>query len=221
VKICGATGAADLAALTGVDLVGLWHQIPGGHADLDRGRLVALAGATGGPAPVLVTFSADPDSIAGAAAAAGVGRVQLHGYQPPGLVRRLLARQPDLIVIKVLHVHAGTCQELALVPAYQRAGVSMFLLDSVTDDGRIGSTARSVEPAAALELAGRLERPFLLAGGLSAANAGRYAAVRRHPLFAGVDVDSGARDAAGRIDAGRVAAICREWTHEVTHGGTA
>jgi phosphoribosylanthranilate isomerase len=211
VKICGATHAEDLAALAGVDLVGLWHGISGGHADLDRGRLVALAGETGGPAAVLVTFSADAESIGDAVAAAGIGWVQLHGYQPPGVVRRLLARHPDLTVIKALHVHGRTCQELALVPAYQRAGVSMFLLDSVTDDGRIGSTARPIEPEVALDVVGRLGRPFLLAGGLSADNASRFAAVCRHRLFGGVDVDSGARDPAGRIDAGRVAAICREW----------
>ena len=214
VKICGATRTEDLALLAGADLVGLWHGVRGGHADLDRDRLAALAGAAGGPAPVLVTFSADPVAIGETVAATGIRWVQLHGYQPPGVVRRLLAHHPDLNVIKVLHVHRQACQELALVQAYERVGVSMFLLDSVTDDGRIGSTASPIDPAAALAIADRLNRPFLLAGGLSADNAELFGAVRRHPRFAGVDVDSGARDESGRIDGGRVAAICREWSLE-------
>jgi phosphoribosylanthranilate isomerase len=212
VKICGATRSEDLTAAAGADLIGLWHGVPGGHADLDRSRLVALA--AGAPAPVLVTFNADAAAIGEAAAAAGTRWVQLHGYQPPGVVRGLLARHPGLNVIKVLHVHRRTCQELALVRAYERVGVSMFLLDSVTGGGRIGSTGEPIEPAVALGVADRLGRPFLLAGGLSADNAARFGAVRRHRRFAGVDVDSGARDRTGRIDGARVGAICREWTSE-------
>src|SRR4051794_5993544 len=94
-KVCGATGLADVAALAegGADLIGLWHGVSGGHADLDRARLTELAAAAKAydRTPVLVTFNGDATAVSDAMRVAGIDVVQLHGYQPPGVVRAVKA----------------------------------------------------------------------------------------------------------------------------------
>ena len=90
----------------------------------------------------------------------------------------------------------------------------MFLFDVVTEDGRVGSTGQALDPAVVAPLVDKLTRPFLLAGGISAANRADYAALAAHPLFLGIDVDTNARGADGEIRAERVAAITRAWKAE-------
>ncbi|MEU1285632.1 N-(5'-phosphoribosyl)anthranilate isomerase [Kitasatospora sp. NPDC005856] len=215
VKICGATSASDVASLdrAGVDLVGLWHGVPGGRANLTIDRLAMLTEAVHRSArlrPVLVTFLDDAEALRAATAAARVRWVQLHGYQPPGLVRALKAGT-DLTVVKVLHLGADTRAERSLIPAYERAGTDLFLLDTVAGDGRLGSTGQPTDSAAVTGIADRLSRPFLLAGGISADNREDYRAVLDHPLFLGIDVDTAARDPDGRLSTGRVTAVRRGW----------
>ncbi|WP_436498900.1 hypothetical protein [Actinokineospora sp. HUAS TT18] len=213
VKICGATSAADVAALAaaGVDFVGLWHGVRGGHAELSVEALGSLAAAAtaAGPEPVLVTLESGVAAVRAAVERSGVRWVQLHGYQQPGMVRALLAACPEVAVLKVLHVRGDECVERGLLPAYERAGVRMFLLDTLGADGRIGSTAVPVDAAVAADVLAAATVPVMLAGGLTADNADRF---RPLPGLAGIDVDTGARDAVGRIDAAKVAAIKRAWT---------
>jgi len=217
-KICGATSTSDVETLAaaGADLVGLWYGIPGGRAELSSVRLAGLAAAAAGAAapltPVLVTFETSIDRLWAAAHVAGITRVQLHGYQQPAMVRA--AKAVGLHVTKVLHVHSGRCVERPLIGAYQRAGVDGFLIDAVSDDGRLGSTAHSVDPVAVLELLDAVSVPVLLAGGLTAVSAQRFTEVRRHPSLDGIDVDTGARDEHGRFDAQRIRDIRRMWTVE-------
>jgi len=223
VKICGATRLPDidLLAAAEVDLVGLWHGVPGGHAELDTARLATLSDAatrTGTLTPVLVTLAGRPETLAAAVDISGIRTVQLHGYQPPGLVRELKSEVPVLTVVKVLHVRHGWCPERPLIRSYERAGVDVFLFDAVGADGRIGSTAQPLDPAVVLDLAALINVPFLLAGGITAANAAAFATVATRHDFLGVDVDTGARDGAGRFDGERVRAIRREWTSGDTAG---
>lgn len=216
-KVCGARTAADIAILTraGADLVGLWHGV-GGRAELSRSQVVMLAGAanaTGRPRPALVTLSGDPELVTDTAVAAGIQWVQLHGYQMPGMIRRIKARSPGLRVVKVLHVLAGRCVDAALVPAYQRAGVDVFLFDA-TGSERIGSTGTPVDPAAVAAVAAAVARPFLLAGGLRVGSAARFAALLDHPLLLGIDVDTGARDRDGRFDPDVISLLRAGWRRE-------
>ena len=222
-KICGATRLPDidLLAAAEVDLVGLWHGVPGGHAELDTARLATLSDAatrTGTLTPVLVTLAGRPETLAAAVDISGIRTVQLHGYQPPGLVRELKSEVPVLTVVKVLHVRHGWCPEKPLIRSYERAGVDVFLFDAVGADGRIGSTAQPLDPAVVLDLAALINVPFLLAGGITAANAAAFATVATRQDFLGVDVDTGARDGEGRFDGERVRAIRREWTSGDTAG---
>jgi phosphoribosylanthranilate isomerase len=216
VKVCGIKHQAeiDLLAAQQVDFAGLWYGVPGGPHDLPFEPWRGLAGATaatGTLTPVLVTFLKEVDPIREALEASGVRWVQLHGYPTPGFVRALKELGPDVRVIKVLHIRGGKLLEERLLAAYEKAGVDIFLFDVVTEDGRVGSTGQTLDPALIASLAQGITRPFLLAGGISAGNRDDYAAVASSRGFLGVDVDTNARDAAGKISAENVAAICEAW----------
>ena len=215
-KVCGIVEPAeiDLLAAQPVDFVGLWYGVPGGPTDLpleDWRRLVDAAATTQRLAPVLVTFLKEIDALREAIEGSAVRWVQLHAYQTPGLVRAVKQISPDVRVLKVLHVRGGKCLEDRLIGAYEKAGVDVFLFDAVTEDGRVGSTGETLDPDLVTSLAEGLSRPFLLAGGISAENHGEYAAVAADPRFLGIDVDTNARGADGKVSADSVAAICRAW----------
>ncbi|MFF5449530.1 N-(5'-phosphoribosyl)anthranilate isomerase [Streptomyces sp. NPDC012888] len=222
-KVCGATSREDVELLgaAGADLIGLWRGVPGGHADLPPGRFTALAeacraagaAAPGRPAPepMLVTFLRTPAAILDAARTADVRWLQLHGYQPPGVVAAIKRGWPEATVVKVLHVTGDACPERPLLASYERAGTDLFLFDAVGAGGRVGSTGRSLEPDVVIDLAEATSRPFLVAGGISAANRTHYEKVAAHPRFAGVDVDTAARDRTGAFCARSVADIREQW----------
>jgi phosphoribosylanthranilate isomerase len=219
VKVCGITEPReiDLLAAEAVDFVGLWYGVPGGPADLplsDWRQLAAAAASTERLAPVMVTFLKDVEALREALEGSHVRWVQLHGYQTPGLVRAVKAIAPDICVLKVLHVRGADCVEAPLIGSYEKAGVDVFLLDAVAEDGRVGSTGQSLDPEVAQSLADRIARPFLLAGGLSAENSSDYRALTTHPRFLGIDVDTNARGADGKISGDSVEAIVRAWRAE-------
>lgn len=215
VKVCGIVEPAevDVLAAARIDFVGLWWGVPGGPHDLEAERWRSLAGAVAarGLVPVLVTFAKDPAQLHATLAGVPVQWIQLHGYPTPGAVRRVQAISSDVRVIKVLHVRGGECVEASLIGSYEKAGVDVFLFDVVTEDGRVGSTGQALDPAVVAPLLDKLNRPFLLAGGISDANRAEYEALAAHPLFLGIDVDTNARDANGAISAERVEAITRVW----------
>jgi len=220
-KVCGITELAEIEALAAaaVDFVGLWHGVPGGPAELELGSWCELAAAARarGIAPVLVTFSSDVEELR-QSVERGAQWVQLHGYQAPGTVRTIKRIGPDVRTIKVLHVNGEECVEAPLVRSYERAGVDVFLLDAVAADGRVGSTGQTLDVDVAYALAERLDRPFLLAGGISAENRTNYAALVTHPRFMGVDVDTNARGEDGKVDPARVGAISAAWKPAVGAG---
>ncbi len=219
IKVCGITESSeiDLLAERQVDFVGLWLAVPGGPHDLppERWRELAERAAAGqGPAPVLVTFTKDAEVLRGALEGSPVHWVQLHGYPTPGFVRKVKALGvggDPIRVIKVLHVRGGECVEASLIGSYEKAGVDVFLFDTVTEDGRVGSTGLSLDPAVVAPLADKLTRPFLLAGGISAGNREAYEKIAAHPLFLGIDVDTNARSEDGMIGAHNVEEISRAW----------
>lgn len=218
IKVCGATTAwdVDVLARAEVDFVGLWHEVPGGHAELSLDRLTQLSAAAmqrPRPTPVMVTLSDDAEALLRAMSQSRLQWVQLHGYQRPATVATLA--RAGARVIKVLHVGAAGCPERPLLPAYERAGTEVFLLDHTEPDGRLGSTGQRIALSAAIELADQLHRPFLLAGGISPANRPYYQRVVEHPRYYGIDADSSARDPRGRLDAVRVAELCKRWHRHV------
>jgi phosphoribosylanthranilate isomerase len=218
VKVCGIKEPAEIELLASrdVDFVGLWYGVPGGPADLPLSEwreLGAAAAATDHLAPVLVTFLKDSQALREALEGSGVHWVQLHGYQTPGVVRAVKEISPDIRVLKVLHVRGDECVEAPLIGSYEKAGVDVFLFDAVAEDGRVGSTGQTLDPAVVASLAERINKPFLLAGGLSEDNRGDYDELTRHPHFMGIDVDTNARGADGKVSGERVEAILGAWQH--------
>lgn len=216
VKVCGITEHAEIGRLARqeVDFVGLWHGVPGGPADLPLETwqsLVGAAASSGDLAPVLVTFFKDVEDIRRTLEGSQARWVQLHGYPTPSFVAAVKSIAPDVRVIKVLHIRGGKCIEERLLGAYESAGVDVFLFDAVADDGRVGSTGQTLDPDLVAALAERLTLPFLLAGGISADNRERFAALAAHPRFLGIDVDTNARGPDGKISEEKVAAICGAW----------
>jgi phosphoribosylanthranilate isomerase len=219
VKVCGIVepGEIDLLAAQAVDFVGLWWGVPGGPHDLELAQwrtLAEAAAATGSVTPVLVTFAKDAEQLRATLDGAPVRWIQLHGYPTPGTIRKIKAIEVggDAVkVIKVLHVKGGECVEAPLLGSYEKAGVDVFLFDVVSDDGQVGSTGQAIDPAVVHPLADKLNRPFLLAGGISAANRADYEALASHPRFLGIDVDTNARAADGKISPDNVEAISRVW----------
>jgi phosphoribosylanthranilate isomerase len=216
VKVCGITDPLeiDLLARRHVDFVGLWHGVPGGPADLSLETwqsLVAAATSSGDLAPVLVTFFKDVEDIRRTLEGSQARWVQLHGYPTPSFVAAVKNIAPDVRVIKVLHIRGGKCIEERLIGAYEKAGADVFLFDAVADDGRVGSTGQTLDPDLVASLAEGLTRPFLLAGGISADNREHFAALAAHPRFLGIDVDTNARGADGKVSEEKVAAICGAW----------
>jgi phosphoribosylanthranilate isomerase len=215
-KVCGIVEPREIDVLAdkSVDFVGLWYGVPGGPADLpleEWRRLASAANATGKLAPVLVTFLKDAEALQTALEGSEVRWLQLHGYQTPGLVRAVKRAAPETRVLKVLHVRGQDCVEGPLIGSYERAGVDVFLFDAVTEDGRVGSTGETLDPEYAASLADLVGRPFLLAGGISAANRSKYTALVEHPRFLGIDVDTNARGGDGKVSSEKVEAISGAW----------
>ena len=215
----------DLLSISGIDLVGLWHGVPDGASNLEEEDLVLLSKVTskkGVMEPVMVTLSHEPRKIAQVASRAGIRYVQLHSYQPPPVVRKLREYLPDSVIIKALHLINGTCPERPLLGSYTRAGTDLFLIDSASVDGRVGSTGLTTSEQEIIPVVRDMEIPFLLAGGISSENREEYQALTRHARFQGIDVDSGARGNDGNFSRERIQHLVRAWAGQrhrkgVTH----
>ncbi len=217
IKVCGVTQLSDVDLLGAlpVDFVGLWYGVQGGHADVPLAEFVRLAGAvhvTQRLQPVLVTLLNDVEALREAVLSAQVGWIQLHGYQLPPSVRALKNALPDGVkIIKALHLRGRSCVERPLIHAYERAGVDVFLFDTASEDGRVGSTGRSLDAGVVSALAERLTRPFLLAGGISSQNCGEHRPLIRHRHFLGIDFDTNARGLDGKLRSQNIEAIIQAW----------
>ena len=224
VKVCGITRTEeiDLLAALPVDLIGLWHGVPGGRANLpltEYRRLAAAACATHSLEPVLVTFLTDAKALCKVIHRSRTRWIQLHGYQTPSLVRAIKQAAPEEVrIIKALHIQGTYCLETPLIRSYEKAGVDAFLFDAATDDGRIGSTGRSLDGWVVSSLAQQLTRPFFLAGGISSENWREHARSVHNPSWLGIDVDTNARGADGALAPENIEAIVQAWTACADHG---
>jgi phosphoribosylanthranilate isomerase len=218
-KVCGVCGESagrdiEMLAAAEVDLVGLWHGVRGGAAELSMGELVRLAAAARekGVEPVLVTLEHEVSALAAVLRTSKMTWIQLHAYQLPSVVERLkVSLRHRVTIVKVLHVRGDRCVDLPLVRDYERAGADAFLLDVTNRDGQVGSTGESIPLPVASSVAGQLNRPFLLAGGISATSRWKYRELMGRARFAGVDVSTAARGADGRLCSRRIETIRRAW----------
>jgi phosphoribosylanthranilate isomerase len=200
VKVCGLTDAAAVGAAAegGARFLGFvfYPPSPRALAPAEAARLVALAPAGCRTVGVLV----DPDDaqLEALLRAVPLDALQLHGAQTPERVAAIKAASGRL-VIKALSV-AGP-EDLAAVAAYAEVA-DMLLFDArppPDPDALPGGNGQSFDWRLLAGLG--VARPWLLAGGLSAANL--ESAVRLSGARA-VDVSSGVEDRPGHKSPGKI-----------------
>ena len=192
IKICGITRIedADACASLGVDMIGL-NFVPGSPRCIDAARARAIGDAVRGRVEIVgVVADLDEARLLALASAASLDRLQLHGDEPPELVRRLAPR-----AFKALRV--GDAEDVARAARYE----GLVLVDAKVP-GALGGTGRVVDFGLVAPLA--RARDVLLAGGLGPANVGD--AIRAVEPW-GVDVASGVEIAPGRKDLDAVEAF--------------
>jgi phosphoribosylanthranilate isomerase len=170
VKICGLTRREDVevAVSAGADAIGL-IMVPGTPRALSVADAAELArGVTA--QTILLTRDLDPEAIVAAALATGVDGVQPYGEYVEEAAAAAAAA--GLVVIRPVNR-----SDPASIPAGQ-----LLLFDSESPEG-LGGTGERRDPTSIPAV----DRPFILAGGLSAENVGE--AVRKVRPY-GVDASS-------------------------------
>jgi len=215
VKICGLTNVKDAvtAAALGADALGavlveasprlvtteqareMFSEV---EAELSRLKLKK-------PAFVAVTTAECPEEVLKLETelrGAGVTHVQLHGEEPPSLVRALKKQGLKLEIIKKIGVGDADADELVKrAIAYAVAGADAILLDTQAET--LGGSGRThdwrLSRVVTSALRGRTK--VILAGGLNPENV--EAAVKTVKPF-GVDVSSGVELRKGKKDAEKI-----------------
>jgi phosphoribosylanthranilate isomerase len=136
--------------------------------------------------------------------------MQLHGYESAETVAALKA-QVDCEIWKVIHLPAADNDEpvdvdgaLEEIERYTQAGADCFLVDAtVTRQGKkhLGGTGKTVDWQAAKTIKERIDKPFIVAGGITPGNVTQ--AVRVVQPYA-VDLSSGVELTKGKKDPDKV-----------------
>jgi phosphoribosylanthranilate isomerase len=195
IKICGLTSAADAvhAVWCGADAIGL-NFYRGSRRFVTEEIAREIVEAVGSRAAVVGVFvNEPPEGIAAICGRLGVGRVQLHGDETAEEAARI-----GLWRMKA--VHAAFPADIDALRSYP---CEAFLLDA-GGAGEYGGTGKELPWERLPGRFGRLEKPWLLAGGLTPENVER-AIVAAGPF--GVDVASGVESLPGKKDPSKVAAF--------------
>lgn len=200
-KVCCVQTEAEarLAAGAGATHIGLVGAMPSGPGPIPDADIARIAGAAPeGVTSVLLTAEADADGIIEHVRRTGVGAVQLVRHVTPGVRRSVKEALPDLTLLQVVHVEDEASVAFAVEAA--ETGADLLLLDSGRPSAatpELGGTGRTHDWALSARIVEAVAVPVLLAGGLKPHNvADAVAAVGP----AGVDVCSGVRNGAGRLD---------------------
>ena len=214
VKICGITSVDDalLVAAAGADAIGLnCYQASPRYCPPEVARAIVQA-IPARLVKVGVFVNAAADEIRAAAAAIGLDVAQLHGDEPPELLR---AVRP-LPTVKVFRI----ADELPAVADYlrgcHRAGcVPRMVMVDASRAGQYGGTGATVDwralATARREFGGT---PLVLAGGLTPANVRR--AIHEVRPWA-VDVASGVESSPGKKSAELVRQFVAEAVQAFSH----
>lgn len=190
VKICGITNLDDARAAleAGADWLGFVHHAPSPR-HVDPARAAEIVAALGAPA-VAVMVATPPDRALAIASRIGATRIQMH--RPPA------SWPSDFPLPTTMVVTVSAAGELTAPLPEER---HLVMLDTAHAE-LAGGTGETFPWEAARRVA--LERPLLLAGGLSADNV-REALARVRPF--GVDASSVLELAPGLKDRARVRAF--------------
>lgn len=194
IKICGLTDPDNTreTARAGADLIGLvFFEKSPRHLSLDKARAVGRAV----PDRVIacgVFVDADMDYILERVAAANLKAVQLHGNEPPEMVKALSDR--GLTVIKALFASKSPGLD-----QYRRYSAEFFLAEC--GRGKLpGGNAKTWDYG----LVRQVDQPCILAGGLGPDN---IAAAIAAADPAGVDLSSSVETAPGVKDIRKVTSV--------------
>ena len=202
IKICGlkTPETLDAALDAGADLVGfVFFPASPRNVSFDTARALG-ARAKGRAAKVALSVDADDALLARIVETLEPDMLQLHGEETPGRVTAVKARF-GLPVMKVLPI--AEASDLAAVPAYAAiADRLMFDARPPRDATRPGGLGRPFD----WRLLEHVESgiPFMLSGGLDAANVAEALAITR---AAEVDVSSGVERAPGEKDPDKIRAF--------------
>jgi phosphoribosylanthranilate isomerase len=198
VKICGITSWRDAKRATeaGADFLG-FNFCPGSPRYIEPDRARRIVRRLPKKIAVVGVFQNEREQrVRDVARTVGLGYLQLHGDEPPGMVARLGRSWP---VIKAVRV--GKSFRPAQLGRYRKAAA--LLLDGF--DRRLrGGTGKTFD----WKIARRARRygRIIVAGGLKPENVGE--AVRAGKPYA-VDVSSGVEAAPGKKDAARMKSFVR------------
>ncbi len=193
VKICGLREAdhVDAAVEAGAGLTGFVFFAPSPR-NIDIAHAASLtARVPAGVRKVALSVDADDDFLAAIVGGAGVDTLQLHGAEPVERVAHV-RNTFGLPVIKAMPVSSAADIEAAR--AYEgHADMLLFDAKPPKDATRPGGNAESFDWTLLQGVAFRV--PWLLAGGLDAANVAAALRITNAPM---VDVSSGVEDENGR-----------------------
>jgi phosphoribosylanthranilate isomerase len=204
VKICGLSTpeALDVALEAGADMVGFVFFAPSPrHLTFERAHALASR-VLERAQKVALTVDADDALLDAVVEALQPDMLQLHGAESPARVESV-RRMFGLPVMKALPIAARS--DLDGIPRY--AGIADRLLfdarapREATRPGGLGTPfdwhlLENLDPGV----------PFMLSGGLDAANVGEALRITRAP---GVDVSSGVERAPGEKDPDKIRAFVR------------
>jgi phosphoribosylanthranilate isomerase len=186
IKICGLRREADIAAANTLlpDYIGFVfaksrRQVSPDEAYGLRDKLAESVGAVG------VFVNASPDEVAKTARLCRLSAVQLHGDEDGGYVKTLRPLLPKGCEIW----KAARVKSTDDIIAAEGTGADRLLLDAFSADAR-GGTGKSFDWS--LIGSAAIDRPFFVAGGLTAGNAQRaITAAQSAGQPFGIDVSGG------------------------------
>jgi phosphoribosylanthranilate isomerase len=197
VKICGITRPSDAeaAARAGVDAIGLVFYPPSPRAvDIPRAQAIAAV-LPPFVSTVALFVNAAPETVRGVLDAVPIDLLQFQGDEPPeqcgGYARPY---------VKAIRMRPGTDLEVEA----RRYADARALLPDAYHPTLHGGTGQSFDWS---RLPSRLEKPVILAGGLTPANVAQAIRVAR-PY--GVDVSGGVEAEKGIKDPAKMAAFLAE-----------
>ncbi len=205
VKICGLTSVQEAVtcAELGASAIGLVFYPPSPRFVSDEQAAAICRALPGSVWPVGVFVNEEASTILQRVDACGLRAVQLHGQEPPELVRIL--RQQGLLVIKALFANGN--------PSFAEVGTYVFnqaFLTECAGERLPGGNGRTWDWSTAAAL--NRDHAIILAGGLTPDNVGE-AIQAAQP--AAVDVSSGVEARPGTKDLRKV----RQFLHAVRESG--
>jgi phosphoribosylanthranilate isomerase len=205
VKICGVTNEADahLVVASGADMLGLIVDVPvETPRKISLAKAAAISKAVGEAIPVVTVLApSSAKDVARVVQRVQPFAVQLHGFEPPALLKAVRTALPEVKMIKTVHVDEGGTIHGELPDTEL---VDFILLD--TFSAQLGGTGAKHNWSTSKAIVDQSPVPVILSGGLNHVNVAD--AIRTVKPY-GVDVASGVESVPGRKSVEKVVQFVR------------